>query len=123
MSDEITLTLTATLTNVNLRRSKSVSNRKATQTTKGVVAGLQNVGFAAHEALVMGDVSAAGFAYFENHGPTNFVQIGSDVAGTFVPFLKLKAGEAPQFVRLATNAPYAKADTAAVDLEYEIWRD
>lgn len=84
-------------------------------------AGVANIGFAAHEALPMQDVSAAGWAFFENLDATNFVRLGIDSAGTFVPFLKLMPGESV-IVRLATNAPYAKADTAAVQLDYEIYQ-
>lgn len=86
-----------------------------------VAAGVPNIGFAAHEALVMQDVSSAGWARFENLDSTNFIQIGVDSGGTFIPFLKLLAGEYT-FVRLATSAPYAKADTAAVKLDYEIFQ-
>ena len=86
-----------------------------------VASGVPSIGFAAHEALVMQDVASAGWARFENLDTTNFVQIGTDSTGTFIPFLKLLAGEYA-FVRLATNAPYAKADTAAVKLDYEIFQ-
>ncbi|TXH10002.1 MAG: hypothetical protein E6R03_15985 [Hyphomicrobiaceae bacterium] len=85
-------------------------------------AGIASIGTAAHEALPMGDVGTAGWAWFENLDSTNYVQIGTDNGGAFIPFLKLMPGE-PQLVRLGTNAPYAKANTAAVKLDYEIFED
>lgn len=87
-----------------------------------LVSGSPSIGFAAHEALPMGDVVTAGWAFFQNLGPTNFVLIGIDIAGAFHQFAKLKAGEAG-LIRLGTNAPYAKADTAAVNLLYLILAD
>lgn len=72
-------------------------------------------------ALAMGSVSSAGYAYFKNTGPTNFVEIGTGTA-PFVPFLKLKAGEAA-ICRLSTSAPTARANTASVALQYYILAD
>ncbi len=73
-------------------------------------------------ALTMGSVSSAGYAYFKNTGPTNFVEIGTGTGGSFVAFLKLKAGEAA-ICRLGTNAPTARANTASVSLQYYILAD
>jgi hypothetical protein len=70
-------------------------------------------------ALPMGSVTSAGYAYFKNTGPTNYVEIG---VGSFTPFLKLKAGEAA-ICRLATNAPTARANTGSVVLQYYILSD
>jgi hypothetical protein len=72
-------------------------------------------------ALAMGSVSSAGYAYFKNTGPTNFVEIGTGTS-PFVPFLKLKAGEAA-ICRLSTSAPTARANTASVALQYYILAD
>lgn len=85
-------------------------------------AGIASIGHSAHEAIPMGDVSTAGWAWFENLDTTNYVEIGIDVSSAFHAFLKLKPGEFA-LVRLATNAPYAKANTAAVKLDYEIFED
>ena len=72
-------------------------------------------------ALTMGSVSSAGYAYFKNTGPTNFVEIGTGTS-PFVPFLKLKAGEAA-ICRLSTSSPTARANTASVALQYYILAD
>jgi hypothetical protein len=83
--------------------------------------GAQNIGTAA-ETITMGDVSTAGYSYFRNLGPTNFVDIGSGTGTSYVPFLKLKAGEVA-LCRLGTNAPTARANVAAVNLQYYILQD
>ena len=65
-------------------------------------------------ALVLGGVTSPGFAYFKNLDPTNYIEIGRmDITGTnFVPVIKLNA---LQYTMgwIVTNAPYAKAHTAA----------
>ena len=77
---------------------------------------------AAGTALNVGSVSTAGWAYLRNTDDTNFVEVGVQVAGTFYPAIKLKAGEAG-VVRLGTNSPYARANTLAVNLQYFIFQD
>lgn len=73
-------------------------------------------------AIPIGSVTSAGYAYFRNTGPTNFLEIGTGTGGSFVAFLKLKAGEAA-ICRLGTNAPTARANTASVQLQYYILAD
>lgn len=111
------------LTKGNLKRSFTTTKSfDFVATAPAMAGGVATIGFAAHEAIVMQDVAAAGWARFENLDSTNFVQIGIDVSAAFHPFVKLKAGEFC-ILRLGTNAPYAKADTAAVQLDYEIFQD
>lgn len=83
--------------------------------------GVQDIGTSA-EALTVTDVSTAGWAYFRNTDTTNFVEIGTGTAGSFVAFAKLKAGEAC-VLRLGTNAPTARANTAAIKLQFQIFAD
>jgi hypothetical protein len=123
MADEITLTGRLQLVNGNLKVTRDLGSRSADQTTARYVANVQDVGFAAHEALDMGEVSTAGWAVFYNHDSTNYVEIGIDDTGTFEAVIKLEAGEAAGPLRLASSAPYAQANTAAVDLEYVILED
>ena len=116
MSAEITYN--ATLTNSGLRTSFGTGSKSIDQTTKRKVSNTQAVG-TTHEALVMGEVATARWAYFENKDLANYVEVGTDSAGSFIAFLRLDAGQYV-IVPLATNAPYAKANTAALDLLYEI---
>lgn len=122
MADEIDLYAGLKLDNGSISLSREIAFGTITpdQTTASYHAGVQTVGFAAHEAIELGDVSACGYSMFINTDATNFVEIGIDVGSTFYPFVKLLAGEVSGPLRLGTNAPYAKADTGDVLLEYII---
>jgi hypothetical protein len=84
------------------------------------VGNTQTVG-TSHEALVLGDVSSCGAAYFLNLDATNYVDIGVDVSTAFHGLIRLMPGEFAFVPRLATNAPYARANTSSVSLEYIIF--
>ena len=96
-----------------------------TQTTAAParVDGTQTIGFAAHEALAVTDLTTLGWCHFRNRDATNFVQIGTDVAAAFVPVVRLNAGEACMFRASQAATLYAQADTAAVILERTIIDD
>ena|SRR5688572_23455516 len=81
----------------------------------------QNIG-TSEEALILGDLSSLGYAIFVNRDTTNFVEIRTGTGGTKI--VKLKAGEKACFrFGSGVTAPYAIADTAAVQLEYLIVND
>ena len=115
MAQEIRATAGITLQNGNLQVSRSVSNFPADQSGVGLQYGVQHVP-TSPTALDMGNIGTAGWAFFRNLDSTNFIQIGTT---GFVPFVTLLPGEVA-VMRLATSAPYAQSDTAAVDLEYLI---
>jgi len=72
------------------------------------------------EALILGDVTAPGFAWFHNLDPTNMVRVGVyDVNTNLVVFLELRAGEKTA-TWLGVTAPRAIAVTNAVKLDYMI---
>ena len=72
------------------------------------------------EALVLGDVTAPGFAWFHNLDTNNAVKVGVyDVNTNFVAFLELRAGEKTA-TWLAVAAPRALAVSNAVKLDYMI---
>ena len=120
MANEITVSAQLSATKGTLSVKPVQPNFQATMTGSGVYAGGSvSIGTATHEAIPLGDVSTARWSRFKNLDATNFVQVGTDASGTFVPFVKLLAGEAC-VVPMATSAPYAQADTAAVNLEYLI---
>ena len=123
MANEIVVTTALTLTNGDLdsmtipARTQQITQATAVPTRVG---GNQTIGFAAHEALVLTDLTTNGVAYFRNRAPANFVQIGVDVAATFYPLVRLNAGEAWVFRLSQGITPYAQADTGAVVLQREI---
>jgi hypothetical protein len=67
-------------------------------------------------------VGTGGWSYFVNIDTTNYVEVGVQVSGTFYPVVKLKAGEFGMF-RIAVLTLFARANTAAVELEHWIVED
>ena len=78
---------------------------------------VQAVGFAAEEAILMGDVAGGGYCFVQNMDATNFVSLRQATgAGNFI---KLLAGEWAIFrMHADTTAPFAIADTAAVNVRF-----
>lgn len=85
-------------------------------------AAVQNIG-TTHEALALGDLTTSntGATKITNLDPTNYVEIGIVVSATFYPVFVLPAGKFMWAPRVSTNALYAKANTAAVNLEYYLF--
>lgn len=73
---------------------------------------------AAGTLIDFGDLSTYGLCYFLNKDDTNFVEIGLQVAATFYPLCKLLPGQECK-VWLGTASVYARADTAAVELDVQ----
>ena len=121
MADEITLNLRLAVANGFLVQRFDPSTLTVTMTGTTAAGGVQSIGYLSAETLGVTDVSTCGYAYFRNTDATNYVEIGTGT-GTFVAFAKLKAGEAA-VLRLGTNAPTARANTAAVNLQYFILQD
>jgi len=121
MANEISLNLRMTVENGYLVQRFDPSSFAATMTGTTAAGGVQIIG-STEEALGVTDVSTCGWSYFRNTDAAIAVEIGVKPAGTFYPCLKLKAGEAA-IVRLGTNAPYAKAASSTVNLQYFILAD
>ena len=119
MANEITITASMKVANGNLDESWRKANLKVNQTGKSAAGSVQEIGFAAHEQIVLTDIGTAGYAYFRNTDTTNYVEVGVDVGATFYAFMKLKPGEAA-VLRLATGTIYAQANTAAVKLQSRV---
>lgn len=120
MPNEITLNLGLSVRKGFLVHSESPGPITVDLNGSNAAGGVQNIGTSG-ETLSVTDLSTAGYAFFRNLGPTNFVEIGTGTT-TFVAFARLKAGEAA-VMRLGTNAPTARANTAAVNLQYYILAD
>ena len=74
---------------------------------------------AAGTALDLASISTQGFSHFVNLDATNYIELGTQTGGTFYPFVKLKAGEAC-VLPLGTSAPFARANTASVNLDFVV---
>ena len=78
---------------------------------------VQSVGFAAEEAILMGDVAGGGYCFIQNMDTANFVSLRQGTGAT--AFIKLLAGEWAIFrMHADTTAPFAIADTAAVNVRF-----
>jgi hypothetical protein len=119
---DITMSSNFSVTKGTLKRTYSRSDTADfVSSAPPVASGAPTIG-TTHEALVLQDVTSLGWARFENLDSTNYVEIGLVVSATFYPFLKLLPGEY-QFARLSASiAPYARANTASVQLDYEIFQ-
>lgn len=122
MANEITLSI-----NITFAKGGSEESFRAADAMKIDVTGSrfmhnrQEIG-TSEEAIDIGDVSTGGYFVAVNRDVTNFVEIRSGTGTTDV--VKLKAGEACAFRMSAdSNAPFALADTAPVELEYLLIED
>jgi len=120
MADEINVTgLLSFEKSPAAKISVGVSAAKFTVTGTKYVHGLQNVGTAA-EAIGLGDIGTPGYFFIKNLDATNYLEILSATDGSVL--LKIKAGEFA-IGRFGAAAPAAKANTAAVNIEYLIVED
>lgn len=122
MANEITASTSLTLNNGSVSTGDS-SSKTISQTTPRFMAGVQNIGTTQEQISLISDISTPGLASFKNMDATNYVEIGVVVSGTFYPLVKLKPGDPAAQFRLATGTFYARANTAAVDLQYTILAD
>ena len=116
MAAELTLQgLRITLSSANMPTLDfTVGSIQPTVTGKQYMDNVQSVGIT-EEAILMGDVAAGGYCFFHNQDATNFVELRSGTGAT--DFIRLLAGEWAIFRMSAdASAPYAIADTAAVNL-------
>ena len=123
MANEITSGFTLNVTKGSLTFSRNMSKQiTLSASSPNVAGGTQSIPTTAGgEAVGLGDVATNGVAYFVNLDSTNYIEIGVNVAATFYPLIRLNAGEGFP-MRLAQGiAPYARANTAAVVLEYHIF--
>ena len=122
MADEITVTMSITYAKGNVASfSRALTAKKVTVSGNRYVLNIQNIG-TSEEALGIGELSAPlGWAWFHNLDDTNYVEIRLGT-GASNDMIRLNAKEAA-LMRLGSDisAPYAIANTAAVDLEYLIF--
>jgi hypothetical protein len=120
MASEITINVKMNVAKTKLVHREDPGTILVDMTGGVASGGVQNVTTTA-AAITMGSVTTAGYSYFRNTDTTNAVEIGTGTS-PFVPFAKLKAGEAAVF-RLGTNSPTAKAAASTVNLQYYILQD
>lgn len=122
MANEITIVTGLRATSANFKVEHANLTKQADLATKTRSLNTQSIPTtAAGTALVIaaGVAAAGGWAWFRNIDPTNYVEIGVQVAATFYPVAKLLPGEAAVF-RVAVLTLYARANTSAAVLEHDI---
>lgn len=118
MAGTITQTVAITHSHGNRSQPFKPGRRSLSQSVNRGIDTIQAIGFAAHEVINFGDISGnPALICFDNQDATNFVEIGIDDSGTFVPIIKVGPGRVSGPVEPAAGTVwYAKADTAACDL-------
>lgn len=117
MANEVTLNASmAYADSEGADEALSIVELLATVATKKYTKFKQAIGFAAEEAIQLGEVTAPGWALFINRDATNFIELRVATSGAI--FAKLLPGEFA-LLRLGSGsqAPTAQADTAACQLE------
>lgn len=116
MANEITLTMSLSITNGSFKETFNPGQKRITQTTLGGNAGIWVVGTTT-EAMPAGDVSNKGLVCLLNTDATNFVTLYATTGGNGREFGRINAGE-PQIFRMSPSKTLvAKADTAPVKLQ------
>jgi hypothetical protein len=116
MASEITVSLTVAASKGGISQRIDVPATLLTMTGSRINKLSQSIGFAAAEALQLGEMGTVGQVVIINMDATNFVTVttsnGGVVMAKILPgdFLKLPAGS-------GTQAIYLQADTAAVLIE------
>lgn len=127
MANEITVTLNLNVQNPSTGRGFAQSTRRSGQFTQNAVGvNDQTVSVpttAAGTAYTFANLTTYGVLFIENLDDTNFVELGVQVAGTFYPLVRVNPGEF-QYFRLSHGISlYLRADTAAVDVHYQLYED
>lgn len=119
MANEITASVSLKFSKGGKTASVSKQGIQLTMSGTDYTRHTQTIG-TSEEALVLGDVGTLGLMVVTNLDATNFVSIRPATGGTNT--IKIKAGETQMF-RLATAAPFAIADTGAVEIEVLLLED
>jgi hypothetical protein len=121
MASELTITTVTSYSKGNVAIQSNTTRKQITVTGNVAVEAVQSIG-TSEETLALGEVATnlAGYAWFYNTDATNYVEIGN-ATGAYQ--IKLKAGEVALLRLDAWAAIYAKANTAAVLLQYRLFSD
>lgn len=120
MANEISITISGSLTNGNLKDSFTPGQIQVTQTTARIHSSVVAAATTA-EVLVLGDITDVGYAFFRNLDATNWVHIGVGTTGGIAPMVKLLAGQ-PCLMPLTTGSTFmVEADTSPVELFMKLW--
>ena len=120
MANELTVSASLAFAKTTYAVDMAKTGFQCTVTGTKFVHNVQAIGFAAEEAIQLGDVGTPGYAIFVNRDATNYVTIRP--ATGVADCIKLKPGDVAMF-RFACAAPFAIAAVAACNIEYVIIED
>lgn len=125
MANEISVTTNIAATKGNISLARSVTHSTITWNTARKATFVQNIGTTAEALSIHADLTTLGWLIGRNLDATNYFEIGRDSGGTFLPLVRVNAGE-PFCFRLAQGIAatlFARANTAAVDAEFNVLND
>lgn len=96
MSDELKITLNATLTNGNLKETVAPNQLSITQNTQRSHCPVVDVG-TSEEDISTGDIGTLGWLFMQNLDSANYVTWGPKSGGSMVAIGRLKASEIAAF--------------------------
>lgn len=123
MAGTIQISASLTCTNGDFKSPFQPNALTVVQTGQGAHETVLSVGFAASEAMPIGDVGTEGWLVLRNLDPTNYVTWGPDSAGTMIAAGKLKPGEIALFRMDAAATIKLQANTAACKVMMKLFED
>lgn len=114
MANELTISASLKFVKGNTNVSFAKSGVRLDVTGKNYTSKSQTIG-TTEEAISLGDVATPGYILIYNQDTTNFVSVRSGTGAANL--IKIPPGGIALF-NCQASAPFAIADTAAVDIEY-----
>lgn len=124
MANEIQSTCSLRVTNGSLKSNLTPGTINITQAVaKGPTPGTVNVGTSA-EVISFAELTTLGVIQITNLDGTNYIEFGpDDGASDIQPAIRIEAGECWQFRLVPGVTYYAKADTAACNVQFMAFND
>jgi hypothetical protein len=117
-ANAITITAQLSVLNGNLTLMRQANGLQFNQSGGQYSGGAVSVPTSA-TALTLTNSTVGGWGFFRNTDTTNFITLGLTVSATYYPMVQIPAGGVALFP-IGTTAIYAKADTAAVTLDFDV---
>ena len=121
MANEGSITITLSITKGDYADSRSATERFDVTGTHSS-SGVQTIGTSQEPVEISADVATLGYGMFRNISTANYIELGVVENSVFRPFAKLQPGHLAALpLGMAYDELYAKADTAACDLEFRVY--
>lgn len=118
MANEIRVGVNLSCVNGNFLSNQDYTTEVDQTTEGGGNPGTVSVATAYAQISGLADMTNEGYCMARNLDDTNYLEIGVEVAATFYPLIKLKAGEIGVFRLTPGVGVFARANTAACRLHF-----